>query len=209
METRSVYDFLNPGLYEMPDCVGLDYESAVDAMPRLYGVSFGNGNDGVSHTFARFYVRTCEPYILAAAAVLSEFNAGAGQEFAAVNMEIEGEAEYGISAMILNPHNDRAEYDSDMTAAQECVDIARENLCECEAYGTPGQIEDAREELNDAEHALDALENNDPGSWCDANGAWFICEVFPEDDDPRRGVQVYTSLDDAFSADIVTAARNV
>lgn len=101
--TRSVYDFLNHGLHENPDLAGMDYESASEAMPRLYGVSFGNGNDGVSHTYANFYVRTCEPYTLAAAAVLSDFKPGEGIVFAIKNIEIDGEADYGISATILDP----------------------------------------------------------------------------------------------------------
>lgn len=206
MDTRSVYDFLNLELREMPDFIGLDYESAVDAMPRLYGVSYGNGNDGVSHTFANFYVRTCEPYTLAAAAMLSMHDAIL--DYTAENLDVDGEAEYGISAMLLNPPDDRVDYESDLTAAQECVDIARENLCECEAYGTSVQIEESQDELSEAESALEALENDDPGSWSDANGAWSICEVFPESD-PRSSRWVYDSLADAFSADIIARARNV
>jgi hypothetical protein len=113
MSDRSVYDFMNYGLHEMPDLAGLDYESAVDAMPRLYGVSFGDGNDGVSQMYPRYYVRTCEPYVLAAAATLSQFTAGAGHAWAAYNMTVDGEADYTISATILDPPDDEMPDDSD------------------------------------------------------------------------------------------------
>lgn len=85
---------------------GLDYESAKNAIPRWYGVSFGNGNDGVSHMYTDYYVRTCEPFRLAELAMLGEFKPGEGQAWAQEVMELGGEADYGISATILNPPDD-------------------------------------------------------------------------------------------------------
>lgn len=115
---------------------------------RIYGVSSGNGNDGVSHAFADYYVHTNEPWRLAELALLTsmkpEFHRWVRNE-----MWIDGEAEYTISAVLHNPPDETYENDT---------------------------------------------------SWCDANGAWFIIEVFP-DDEPREGVMVYNSIDDAFGDD--------
>ena len=98
-------------LWGRPEWIGLDYDSARNAMPRLYGVSFGDGNDGVSRMFPRFTCRTCDPYTLAAVAMLDQFTAGEGHAWAASVMMIEGEAEYGVSATIFNPPDDESERD--------------------------------------------------------------------------------------------------
>ena len=79
---------------------------ADDATPRLYGVSTGNGNDGVSHMYPSYYVRTVDPWTLARAAMLSEFKEGEGQAWALEAMSVDGEAEYGISATIYDPPDD-------------------------------------------------------------------------------------------------------
>lgn len=89
------------------DCYGLDYDSAREATPRWYGVSSGNGNDGVSHTWPDYYCR-CTPqqgFDLAAAAMLSEFKP-AGYEWAKENMTVDGESDYTISACISGPPDD-------------------------------------------------------------------------------------------------------
>lgn len=65
--------------------------------PKYYGVSSGNGNDGVSQCFPNYIVKTDKPWLLAELAGLSEFKAGEGQEWAKENMEIDGEEEYTIS----------------------------------------------------------------------------------------------------------------
>ena len=88
------------------DWEGLDFYSADEATPRLYGVSTGNGNDGVSHIYPSYYVRTVDPWDLARAAMLSEFQEGEGQEWALDAMVVDGEAEYGIFATIYNPPDD-------------------------------------------------------------------------------------------------------
>ena len=111
-----------------PDLIGLDYESAVDAMPRWYGVSSGNGNDGVSHLYPDYYVRTCEPYRLAELAMVTQFNDGAGKAFAAENLETDGEADYTITCMIRNPPDDGSDRDhsecengEDCEGCEECI----------------------------------------------------------------------------------------
>ena len=63
---------------------------------RYYGVSSGNGNDGVSHMFPDYIVKTNEPFRLAELAALTTFKKGKGQEWAKKNMEVGGEADYTI-----------------------------------------------------------------------------------------------------------------
>lgn len=189
MSDQSVYDFLNPGLYQNPDLAGLDYESAVEAMPRWYGVSFGNGNDGVSRSWPSFWVKTCEPYTLAAAGMLSEFTPGEGQIWCAENMQIDGEADYGIDATLYNPPGDREDYESELAEAQAAVDAA-----------------ESEEEREEAEDRLREIAESDPGSWSEFNGAWRMCEVFPQDEPDTRAPK-YTSLSDAFSPDLIALAR--
>lgn len=67
--------------------------------PRWYGVSTGNGNDGVSHMFANYYVFTDDPWLLAHAATIDNFEPGPWRDLA-VNADVDGEADYTISAVI-------------------------------------------------------------------------------------------------------------
>ena len=86
---------------------------------RLYGVSYGNGNDSVSHMYPDYYVATDDPRRLAKAAMVSMFDAGEGQAWAIENMEVDGEAEYTISATIYNPPEDDGDFEA------TCEDAAR------------------------------------------------------------------------------------
>lgn len=147
---------------------------------RLYGVSYGNGNNGVSHIFADFYVRTDRPYALATLAAVSYFPES-GRTYAAENVEIDGEADYTITAMILDPPAD----DSDLPAYGED-----------DGEWTVDGLDDRFESESDAESAARDL----LVSWSNANGAWFLCEVFPEDD-PRDGRPMFDSLAEAFEHD--------
>jgi hypothetical protein len=98
--------------------------------------------------------------------MLSEFSDGQGKAWAMDNIDIDGEADYTISAMVLNPPDDETESDDDCDSDDDC------------------------------------------GTWSDANGAWMICEVFP-DDEPRSGRMVYDSLSDAFDAHLIEHARAI
>jgi hypothetical protein len=80
---------------------GLDYESARDATPEWFGVSSGNGNDGVSHHYPDYYVRTADPYRLAELAMVDSFKAGEGMAWAKAALFVDGERDYTISATIL------------------------------------------------------------------------------------------------------------
>ena len=105
--------------------------------------------------------------------------------------KVDGEAEYGISATLHDPPDDRKDYESDLAAAQDAVDNA--------------ESDDDREA---AESALEELVENDPGIWSEFNGAWMICEVFRVDE-PNTRAPVYDSLAKAFAADLIDLAREV
>ena len=87
--------------YRIPgDWTGLDYESARDATPAWYGVSSGNGNDGVSQMHPDYYVRTADPYRLAELAVVDSFKAGDGMVWARESVDVDGARDYTIMATI-------------------------------------------------------------------------------------------------------------
>lgn len=213
-----MYEIIEPGglmhpegRYVCVDTIGLDYESAVEAMPHWYGVSFGNGNDGVSHMWPNFYVKTCEPWTLAAAAMLSDFKPDEEVAWASENMQVDGEAEFGISATLYDPPDDREDYERELEAAQEAVTDAENALAlmrtplDDDADPTYGEAESDLEQLREA---LETLEEQDPGYWSESNGAWMICEVFPVDA-PEYRKPVYDSLREAFTADLIELAHEV
>lgn len=100
---------------EMSETHGLDYESARDATPRWFGVSFGNGNDGVSHTFPRYFCRCTadQAYTLAKAALVATLFNPPDYRWAIENCEVDGEAEYTITATIYDPPDDGTEESDD------------------------------------------------------------------------------------------------
>lgn len=125
-----------------------------DPNVKLYGVSTGNGNDGISHMFPDYYVWTDKPWRLARCATIELFNGAAGKQWAAGAMMVDGEAEFGIQACIFDP-----------------------------------PLEPGEEAPKEGE------------SWCDANGAWLLLDVFPidEDEGPRVGKPIYDSIEDTIS----------
>lgn len=66
---------------------------------RKYGVSYGNGNDGVSHLYPHFFVTTNDPYFLARVATFAAFK-GEVAEWVRSEIQVDGEAEYTISATL-------------------------------------------------------------------------------------------------------------
>jgi len=70
---------------------------------KTYGVSFGNGNDGVSQLYPNFIVTTDRPFALAKLAMLHRFNNGNSVRWAKRVMDIDGESEYTIYATIYDP----------------------------------------------------------------------------------------------------------
>jgi hypothetical protein len=77
---------------------------------KLYGVSHGNGNNGVSQLYPDYYVRTSDPWRLARLAVLGEFKEGKGQAWAGRHVDIDGDGNYTIYATIdAPPYEDSAD----------------------------------------------------------------------------------------------------
>lgn len=76
---------------------------------KVYAVSYGNGNDGVSHVFPDFYCRTDKPYELARLAIITSvidpFHSWADSE-----AMIDGEADYTISATLLEGPDGETEF---------------------------------------------------------------------------------------------------
>lgn len=156
---------------------------------RYYGVSTGNGNDGVSHIFPDYYVKTNEPWRLAELAALSEFKAGEGQEWARENMEIDGEADHTISVVFYESKETQDEH-ADL---EEHLALHRAALANFPASGLPEKREELESEIENLESEIDGYGED---------SAWFILEVFPEDD-MRDGTPKYESLEDAFGLDVV------
>lgn len=69
-------------------------------VPNYYGVSFGNGSDGVSRLNPEFIVRTAHPFELARLAHIDTWKDGEGKTFAAANVEVDGDAEHYISSTL-------------------------------------------------------------------------------------------------------------
>lgn len=154
---------------------------------RLYGVSNGNGNDGVSHLFADYYVRTSDPWRLAELAMVAQFKPGKDMAWAKDNAEIDGDEESTIFAMLLDPPCEDTE-DGEYPTEYVCGNCGASGDCAhaCDECGADDWNE---KEYDDYE---------DGRNWSDANGAWMLVEVFPEDE-PREGRPVYDTLEDCFS----------
>lgn len=177
---------------------GLDLESAINCTPRVYAVSSGNGNDGVSHHFPDYYVRTTDPYTLAKAAVVSSFT-DEFQDQAADELDVSGEIDFGgIQACLYEP------LDRDPP----------ESSYLCEACG---------HEWSDAPGAAIACESCDSedfkeseieyDSWSDANGAYMLVDVWPltreevaDLPDGPWDKQVYDGLESCFGSDVLAKA---
>lgn len=82
-------------------------------MKKWYGVSYGNGNDGVSHSYPNYMVYTDDPWTLARAAMVSQWkdkvwtnenvdldHNGDEMVSATIYEGPEGETEFGAAYMI-------------------------------------------------------------------------------------------------------------
>lgn len=99
------FGYLVPG-----DWTGLDYDSARDATPQWYGVSSGNGNDGVSQQYPDYYVRAADPYRLAELAMVDKFNDGPDMVWASEEVTVDGERDYTITATIYEGPDGETEF---------------------------------------------------------------------------------------------------
>lgn len=151
--------------------------------PRLYGVSIGDGNNGVSHTFADYYVRTADPDLLVVAAAYDEYKPKAW-DFLDSELEIAEEAEYTRTVWLYDEPDFEllpATCPSCMGSGFNVYDDA-EPCPECEGSGV---VPDEDDEIRPAA---------------------FILEVFPEDN-PRESRPIYDSIEDALSAEAIARAK--
>lgn len=81
----------------------------VEAAARLYGVSFGNGNEGVSHMHPDYYVMTIAPFVLVRAAMLNNIRLGLWP-WALDCMDVSGEPDTCISAVLSEGPNGETEF---------------------------------------------------------------------------------------------------
>jgi hypothetical protein len=166
---------------------------------RWYGVSYGNGNDGVSQLFPNFYVFTAEPYRLASLAIVAQYK----REWKAAALEtmiVDGEEDYTISATILDPLDAQDDRESDLESLRQDVEDAYKELEAAQESEDADEIVAAERAVCDAEQALEDVES-DESTWHDSNGAYAIVEVFPIDESDMRDGPKYDSLDDAFDAE--------
>lgn len=154
---------------------------------RLYGVSTGDGNMGVSHMYADYYVRTNDPWLLARAAAY-DWHKREIWGFLDEGLNVDGEADYTISA-------DVYQYPCDSETE------------ECEACGGEGILDD--EECDDCE-GTGTVEVEEDWDGCDHSE--FILHVFPENDDEWaacRTCPVYDCIEDALSEDAIAHVRKL
>lgn len=114
-------------------------------------------------------------------------------------MEVDGEAEYTISAMLLEP------LDRDPPQSNYCCESCGHEWVDDEDADATAHSADSVEcpECDSKEVTATELEYD---SWADSNGAYLICEVFPVDDaDPSA--PEYDSLEACFGADELRLAR--
>jgi hypothetical protein len=161
---------------------------------RYYAVSSGNGNDGVSHMFPDYIVKTNRPWALARLAALSTFKKGEGQTWCDENLELDGEADHTIFA-VLHESPETQEERAEMET--RCEEL-RKDYAEMEANdATAAELEALQDEIT-------ALEDETEGFGCDT--AWQIFDVFPyeadENHEARHGTPpTYESLEECFGAD--------
>lgn len=151
---------------------------------RLYGVSTGNGNDGVSQMYADYYVRTNEPWTLARAAAYSCYKPGAW-EFLDNELQVDGDENYTISAILYEEPN----FEAPTVECEDCGGTGEDADGQCDTCDGSGMVTE---------------EDYDSGP------AAFILEVFTESDEAWvkwRSACVYDSLEDAIEAEAIERAR--
>lgn len=95
-------------------------------LPRWYGVSIGDGNNGVSHMFPDYYVFTNDPWELADRAAKSAIKPEYWDE-----IEIDGDEDYTVTASTYDADNmEYCDFVLDVFPVdQEEIDKARATVC--------------------------------------------------------------------------------
>ena len=177
--------------------------------PQAYGVAIGNGNDGVPDYY-RFIVTTDDPEYLAELALISWQDNDAYRSYARDNAIIDGEAEYCISATLMDPPGEDEKRSDAIQAVWEALMVQAVDLSaefeDCE--GDPAcmdldGVETGIADLLAGFRAFKKRMQTDSACWSDFNGAWRIVEVRPVSADHGYSVPTYDSLADCFSADLL------
>ena len=95
---------------------------------RWYGVSYGNGNDGVSQFDPAYLVYTDDPYTLARAAQMAEWK---DRRWAKENTDVDGEADCGVNATVYEGPNGETQFG----AAERIVSVFP--VTDVDRYGCP------------------------------------------------------------------------
>lgn len=179
---------------------------------RLYGVSTGNGNNGVSQMYANYYVCTNEPWTLARAAAYSCYKPDAW-EFLDNELQVDGDEDYTISATLYEEPGFKAP----TVDCPDCYDGQIVVMCSsCNGTG-----EDDSRPGEDCLECEGTGEEHEDCPTCDGSGvvteedydsgpAAFILEVFSESDEAwvkTRRVPVYASIENAIEAEAIERAR--
>lgn len=78
---------------------------------RWYGVSTGNGNDGVSQLYPSYAVLTDDPWTLARGAMIASFQPCSAWRRLAINdAYVDGDADYAVSATLFQGPNGETEF---------------------------------------------------------------------------------------------------
>jgi len=190
---------------------------------KLYGVSTGDGNNGVSHMFPDYYVRTDDPWLLARAAAYGCWKPQCWPQLSDA-LQVDGESEFIISAWLYAGDEPGAETPVSYRECEDCQGSGeRDQGLWCFACDGTGRIEEEDEDAFCDMPAPFILEvfpvASQPCECCGGEG------VNPEDDSPcagekctncngsgqvpdtRYGRPVYDSLEAALSADVIELAR--
>jgi len=149
-------------------------EASGEDAPRWFSFATGNGNDGVGHSYPDSFVRIAPRFayaFLEEAALQCLTDEGRAIVERDGSCEVEGDAEYGLSAVILNPpEDDSADEDEDSEDSEDSEDE-----------------DSAREERE--------------SMWSDHNGAWFIAELHPCEGGPHTSARAYDNAAEYLGAD--------
>jgi len=99
-------------------------------MKKWYGVSSGNGNDGVSQSFPDYLVFTSDPWFVARAAMVQLWK---DEAWANSVVDIDGDAEYTISATIYEGPHGETEFGA-AASIVEVFPISEHDNYNCQKY---------------------------------------------------------------------------
>ncbi len=150
---RSVYDETHEAIYQQYVLLNALANSMPDA-PQWYAVSFGNGNDGVSHSYPDAMVFTNEPYVLARLALCGRWIGPARQMWANEHVEVDGEKEHTISAVLSEGPEGQTEFGAAYFICEVFPVDVEDHPTRCAQYDSLLDYECHRSGLEEAERLV-------------------------------------------------------